>query len=86
MCTLNAPEGEACFDTKRVGRAHFPNGCSACCPNGTFNASVDVLTSHIGVELRVLPLLRFHKALCLLQFPFPVLLQTFLSKELSEIP
>ena len=32
--------------------------------------SVDILPLYIEVELRVLPLLRFYKALCLFQFPF----------------
>ena len=44
--------------------------CGACCPDGTFNEPVDVLPLYIGVGLQVLPLLRFHKTLCLLQFPF----------------
>ena len=42
----------------------------ACCPDNTFIALVNVLPLYIGVGLRVLPFLRFHKTLCLLQFPF----------------
>ena len=44
--------------------------CGACCLDGTFNVPVDVLTLCIGVGIRVMFLLRFHKALCLLQFYF----------------
>ena len=42
-----------------------------CCSSSTFNEPVKVLPLYIGVRLQVLPLLRFHKTLCLLQCPFP---------------
>ena len=44
--------------------------CGACYPDGTIIVPIDVLSLYIGVGLRVLFLLRFHKALCLLQFSF----------------
>ena len=44
--------------------------CGTWCLDGAFNVPIDVLPLHIGVGLRVLFLLRFHKALCLLQFYF----------------
>ena len=86
MRTLNTLESEVRLDTKRVGSARFPICLRACCPDDTFNAPVDVWPPYIGIELRVLTLLRFHKTLCLLQFPFPYAPKTFLSQESSEIP
>ena len=45
--------------------------CGACCLDSTFNAPIEVLPLYIGIGIQVLPLLLFHKTLCLLQFPFP---------------
>ena len=65
----------------------FPNMfAAACCPDGTFNKHVDDLPLYIGVGLRVLPLLRFHKALYLLQFPFSCASSNFSFTGIMEIP
>ena len=65
MCSLKAPEGEACRDMKRVGSACFLN-----VSDGTFNAYVDVTPLYIGVGLQVFPFLLLLKTLCLLQSRF----------------
>ena len=86
MRTLNVSEDEVHLDIKRVGSARFQHFCGACYFDDTFDALVNVEPLCIGVALRVLFLLRFHRTICLLQFLSPVLLQTFLSKESLEIP
>ena len=60
--------------------------CSACCFDDTFNVPVDVLPQYIGVGLRVLFLLRFHKALWLLQFSFSCASANFSFKEIIGDP
>ena len=68
MCSSNAPKGETCLVTMRVGSAHLPI-CLRCMMI-TFNASVDILPLYIGVRLRMLLLLPFHKVFHPLQFLF----------------
>ena len=60
MCSLNAPEGEACGDKKRVGSVCFPKVF-----DGTLNAHVDVTPLYIGAGLEVFPFLPLLKTLCL---------------------
>ena len=51
-----------------------------------FNVSVDVFPLYIGVGLRVMFLLRFHKALCLLQFYFSYVSTNFSFKGINGDP
>ena len=59
---------------------------SACYFDDTFNAPVDFFTLCRGVGLRVLFLLRFHKAICLLQFSFSYASAKFSFKGIIEDP
>ena len=58
----------------------------AWCPDGAFNVLVDVFHIYIGVRLRLLFLLRFHKALCLLQFYFSCVSTNFSFKGIIGDP
>ena len=56
------------FRYKAHGNPTFPNMSVAYDVLTAY--SVDIIPLYIGVRLRVLPLLLFHKAFCLLQFRF----------------
>ena len=58
----------------------------ACFPDGTFNAPINVLSLYIRARLRFMFLLRFHKALCLLQFSFSCASANFSFKGIVKVP
>ena len=76
-----------CVWIQSTWEAHvFQHVCGTWFLNDAFNVPVDVSRLHIGVRLRVLFLLRFHKALCLLQFYFSCVSANFSFKGIIEDP
>ena len=86
MHTFNVSKDEVHLDIKRVGSAHFQHFCGACYFDDTFDAPVNVEPLCIGVALRVLFLLRFHRAICLLQFSFSSAPANFSFKGIIRYP